>query len=66
MCEQGRGRKGETEPCVVLLLLLFLSIYLFLREREGEKGRERIPSRLHTISLEPDLGLELMSQEIIT
>ena len=29
------------------------------REREGEIDRERIPSRLHTVSTEPDLGLKL-------
>ena len=31
-------------------------------EREGE----RIPSRLHAVSVEPDAGLELTSQEIVT
>ena len=34
------------------------------REREGET--ERIPSRLHTVSSEPDVGLELMNHEIMT
>ena len=33
-------------------------------DREGE--RERIPSRLHTVSTEPDMGLELMNCEIMT
>ena len=32
------------------------------REKEGE----RIPSRLCTISAEPDTGLELMNREIVT
>ena len=32
---------------------------------EREKGRERIPSRLCTISEEPDAGLELMNCEIM-
>ena len=41
------------------------------RERErmwgrGEREGERIPSRLHTVSIEPDAGLELTSQEITT
>ena len=31
-------------------------------EREGE----RIPSRLHTVSAEPEAGLELMNHEIMT
>ena len=26
---------------------------------EGQRGRERIPSRLHAISTEPEVGLEL-------
>ena len=32
------------------------------REREGEK----IPSRLRKVSVEPDAGLELKNQEIMT
>ena len=38
-------------------------MYLFIfkrdRDRQREKGRERIPSRLHAISVEHDMGLEL-------
>ena len=49
-------------------------IYLFLREREfvckwgrgTERGRDRIPSLLCIVSIEPDLGLELMNHEIMT
>ena len=33
-------------------------------EREGE--RERIPSKLRAISVEPDAGLELTNCEIMT
>ena len=34
---------------------------------QRERGkRERIPSRLHTASTEPDAGLELMNREIVT
>ena len=42
------------------------------RERESkwgrgrEKGRERIPSRLHTVSTEPNVGLQLTNSEIMT
>ena len=46
------------------------------REKEGErkpvgeweKGRrrERVPSRLHTVSVEPDMGLKLTNCEIMT
>ena len=34
------------------------------REREGE--RERIPSRLHAVSTEPDTGLDLTNPEVTT
>ena len=49
----------------------FLSFYLFLRERQmpksqRERDRDNIPSSLRTVSTEPDAGLELMNQEIIT
>ena len=51
----------------------FKFIY-FERERERErvqgrgreKGRARIPSRLHTVSAEPNIGLELTNREIMT
>ena len=36
------------------------------RERESERGREGIPSRLHTVSTESDMGFELMNCEIMT
>ena len=45
----------------------------FERERESmskgkdrERGRERIPSRLHAVSAELDVGLDLMNLEIMT
>ena len=34
--------------------------------RGRERGRERIPSRLRAASAEPDAGLHLMNQEIMT
>ena len=43
-----------------------------MREREStsrggaERRRDRIPSRLRTISTEPDVGLELTNCEIMT
>ena len=54
--------------------LAFLKVYLFiLREREqsqvGEGQREekeRIPSRIRTVSKEPDMGLEPSNLEIMT
>ena len=52
----------------------FLSLFIFEREREREykqgkdreRGRERIQSRLHTVSTEPDEELEPTKYEIIT
>ena len=49
-------------------------MYLFtLRQREiehtwgrGKGGGERIPSRLHTVSAQPDVGLKLMNSDIVT
>ena len=34
--------------------------------RGGAERRDRIPSRLHTSSTEPDVGLELTNREIRT
>ena len=36
------------------------------REGEKERGGARIPSRLHTVSTEPNVGIELMNLEIVT
>ena len=60
----------------IVLFFIFL-IYLFiLTETErasrggmgwrGGVGRERIPSRFHTVNTEPDSGLELTNREIMT
>ena len=32
------------------------------RAREQGRGRERIPSKLHAVSAEPDVGLDLTNQ----
>ena len=60
------------ELSLLLLFVKCLFIY-FKEERESackhklgrgrERGRERIPSRLHTVSAEPDAGLHLMNCE---
>ena len=34
-------------------------------ERQRERRRERIPSRLHTVSTEPSVGVELPNHEIM-
>ena len=36
------------------------------RGREREREGDRIPSRLHTVSAEPNVGLEPTNREIIT
>lgn len=33
---------------------------------ERERGRERISRRLHIVSTEPDVGLNLMNHEVMT
>ena len=46
----------------------FLFIY-FERQstrRQRERKRETIPSRLHTVRTEPNMGLELTNGEIMT
>ena len=35
-------------------------------EREREREGERIPRRLHTVSAEPNSGLDAMNGEIMT
>ena len=54
------------------LTSIYLSLYIYFeRERERElKGqkegkRESIPSRPHTVSTEPDTGLDPMSPEVM-
>ena len=52
----------------------FLKVYLFIvcvcereqTQRERERGRERIPSRVCAVSAEPDAGLDLTNDEIMT
>ena len=52
--------------CWSFFFLLSLFVYLEREySQEGQKGRERIPRRLRTVSAEPDLGLELTNCEIM-
>ena len=59
-----------------MIASIFLMFYLFIlrkRERERERKcmwaeegqRERIPSRLHAVSAEPQAGLDLTTCEIM-
>ena len=34
--------------------------------RDRESGKEKIPSRLHAVSTEPNVGLDLTNREIMT
>ena len=46
---------------MIFQLYFFLSLFIYFeREREG------IPSRLHIVNAEPDLGLEPMNRETMT
>ena len=36
------------------------------RGRERERGKERIPRRLHAVGSEPDVGLDPTNREIVT
>ena len=54
-------------------LFVFLCLFFYFEreraqaeERQRERGRERIPSRLCTVSTESDVGLELTNCEIMT
>ena len=50
-------------------LCIFFKVHFWWgkrESREGQRRRERIPSRLHTVSPEPDVGLDPMSHEIMT
>ena len=47
---------------------IFFLKFIYLLGRGGverERIRERIPSRFHTVSMEPDVGLEVTNHEII-
>ena len=63
---------------IYLLTYLFKKFIYFERGRgresaltsggkaERERESARIPSRLHTVNAEPDVGLKLMTHEIMT
>ena len=56
-----------------MYLCVCVCVCVFIREREsmcactsgGGAARERIPSRVCTVSTEPDMGLEPMNCEIM-
>ena len=49
-----------------MFVCLFVCLFIYFeRERERERESEN-PSRLHPVSAEPDVGLELTNHEIMT
>ena len=65
-----RDRDILTGTPVILyfnFIFFFKCLFIFEREqrRDRERGRYRIPSRLCTVSVEPDMGLELMNHKVM-
>ena len=54
-------------PCS-LLFRPFFEVYLFILRQNGEGAKREgiIPSRLHTVREEPDVGLEPLNFEVVT
>ena len=47
-------------------IYIFLNLFILRREGSAERVGKRIPSRFHTVSAEPNMGLEPMNREIGT
>ena len=73
------GARVPADAALPFLALVFILDFLFLfnvcsflrgrtcaRVREGQRERETIPSRLLTVCVEPDAGLEVTDREILT
>ena len=68
------GQKSCLDLRRAVLLYMLFYFYLFISERErarawareGQRGRERIPSRVHAVSTGPDVGLDLTNCESVT
>ena len=58
----------KEQKCAGCYILLFLSLFIWEAERAWarERRRERIPSRLHAVNVEPKMGIKLMNSEIMT
>ena len=59
-------RERERARARSLALSLSLSLSLSSRGRARERGRKKIPSRLHTVSAEPDVGVDVTNHDIMT
>ena len=62
----GTTKDTVSGPFFLSLLIYFERKSENKRGRGREKGKERIPSRLHAVSIEPKAGLELTNCEIMT
>ena len=56
----------DLTPCFILSFFFKKKFIYFEREEWGGGEKERVPSRLHTISTEPDVGIDLTNGEIMT
>ena len=66
-------KRGRNQLYYFFIFIFIFLVYLFLerekageRQRERERKGERIPSRLHTTSAEPNMKLELTNHKIMT
>ena len=46
---------------IPLYPFLFLSLFILGEKEQGRREGERIPSRLHVVSAEPNMGLDSMN-----
>ena len=53
------------EP-MLLSVFCFERVCTHMQARKRQREGERIPSRLHAVSAEPDVGLHLTNHEIMT
>ena len=59
--------QGPGDSPFKILKIIFLMFILEIEQGRGkERGRERIPSRLHAVSTEPNVGLQLKNCRIVT
>ena len=46
-------------------IVKYMLSFIYFESREAEREGRRIPSRLHTVSMEPSVGLEIVNREIV-
>ena len=55
----------DSGTSLLVFFVVVVVVYLFIFGGEG-RGRERIPSRFHTVRAQSEAGLELTNGEIMT